>query len=144
MRRVSIDLQIEQQIIYPDSQQVERYDHKTQAVLLELESFTKLTYQNLNQEPVEVKWLPQADGSTQIQVSQAQGILLFVPNQETMTNYQTPQGSWPLSVHTQHLYWHFEPADQLGKIRYALTIDYQLKNDQELLGNYRFRLIYVA
>ena len=102
MRRVSIDLQVEQQIIYSDSQQVERYDHKTQAVLLELESFTKLTYQNLNQEPVEVKWLPQADGSTQIQVSQAQGILLFVPNQETMTNYQTPQGSWPLSVHTQH------------------------------------------
>ena len=42
MRRVSIDLQVEQQIIYPDSQQVERYDHKTQAVLLELESFTKL------------------------------------------------------------------------------------------------------
>ena len=137
MRRVSIDLQVEQQIIYPDSQQVERYDHKTQAVLLELESFTKLTYQNLNQEPVEVKWLPQADGSTQIQVSQAQGVLLFVPDQETMTSYQTPQGSWPLSVHTQHLH-------QLGKIRYALTIDYQLKNDQELLGNYRFRLIYVA
>ena len=69
MRRVSIDLQVEQQIIYSDSQQVERYDHKTQAVLLELESFTKLTYQNLNQEPVEVKWLPQADGSTQIQGS---------------------------------------------------------------------------
>ena len=133
MRRVSIDLQVEQQIIYSDSQQVERYDHKTQAVLLELESFTKLTYQNLNQEPVEVKWLPQADGSTQIQVSQAQGVLLFAPEQETMTNYQTPQGSW-----------HFEPADQAGKIRYALTVDYQLKNDQELLGNYRFRLIYVA
>ena len=101
MRRVSIDLQVEQQVIYPDSQQVERYDHKTQAVLLELESFTKLSY-------------------------------------------QTPQGSWPLSVHTQHLHWHFEPADQAGKIRYALTVDYQIKNDQELLGNYRFRLIYVA
>ena len=71
-------------------------------------------------------------------------MLLFVPDQETMTSYQTPQGSWPLSVHTQHLHWHFEPADQAGKIRYALTVDYQLKNDQELLGNYRFRLIYVA
>ena len=69
MRRVSIDLQVEQQIIYPDSQQVERYDHKTQAVLLELESFTKLTYQNLNQEPVEVKWLPDPSGQLAFECS---------------------------------------------------------------------------
>ncbi len=75
---------------------------RAQAVLLELESFSKLTYQNLNQNLLKSNGYPKLMEAPNSESSQAQGIT-FVPNQ-SKANYQTPQVALAFECPSQHLH----------------------------------------
>ena len=144
MRREQIKVEVIQQIRYADSQELEEYRHQTPAILLELQSYSKITYQDANQQTVEVKWSVDSEDTVQVEITQPDYRLTFHPTKETATFYQTPQGLWELQVLTKQIQWHFAP-DESGKAKQqGLTIDYQLKKSEEILGNYRFRLIYLV
>ena len=142
MRREQLTIEVIQQIRYADSQEVEEYRHQTQAILLELQSYSKITYQDANQQTVEVKWSLDTTESVQVEIKQPDYCLTFHPTKETATFYHTPQGLWELQVRTKQIQWHFAPATSAQAKQQGLTIDYQLKKSEEILGNYRFRLIY--
>ena len=145
MRRINTPLMVEQQIVYADTGEIDRFNQQTTAVLLELTSFFSLTYQDQEGQSVCVKVAddPAKEG-WQVEIKRPDYVLRFNPDAPTATFYQTPQGLWELSVVTQRIDWQFEPGETPHTTKKTLLIDYQLKKAQELLGNYRFRLIYTS
>lgn len=144
MRRETIKITTLQTIHYEGAQTTEQYDYQTEAVLLELESYHKLTYQDEQGNTIEWKWQPDYDPSTTVIMKQSGYQLYFNPQQTTETLYQTPQGYWQLAVTTHTCRWQFGVGSSPKTSRYQLDIAYELHREKEKLGDYRFRLIFEA
>lgn len=144
MRRETVKITTLQTIHYDGAQTTEQYDYQAEAILLELESYHKLTYQDEQGNTLEWKWQPDYDPSSTVVMKQAGYQLHFNPQLATETLYQTPQGYWQLSVITKQCRWQFSPGTQSGLSRYQLDIAYELHREEEKLGDYRFRLIFEA
>ena len=144
MRRETINLIVEQQIVYGDTKEVDRYEHQTEGILLELQTFSKITYQDARKQEVSVKWSEMSETDEwEIEIVQPSYTLKFRLDEATSTFYQTPQGFWELTVITKNIQFSFGQLTPTTNSR-ELLLDYDLYKEKELLGNYRFRLIYPA
>lgn len=137
MQRRTIQLEVNQQINYAETSHQEEWQLQTTGELVELSSYTKISYQDKKEARIELKWKNSfLEGQPLLEIRQPQYSLFFNPEQTTMTHYQTPQGQWELEVETEHLSWTEVDGKQ------AVTVFYSIKINQESLGKYEFRLIY--
>lgn len=142
MRKKQVTVEVNQSIIYTDTEQQDRWHFRAVGDLLELETFSKLSYENEQGQPTAVKW--QNGPKTNqwiVEIKQGENLLRFNPNQVTSVHYQTAQGMLSMLLATQSIRWGFEPT-ATGQMRRHLTIDYQLMMDEAPIGDYRYTLTY--
>lgn len=143
MQKKQVAIVVKQQIVYAETNETDRWQHETTADLLELETFSKLTYTDERGQLVHVKWQWLASEATWlVEVKQGQNVLRFDTTQTTACHYMTPQGTWPMTIDTQSVRLGFEKNTADAGVRRQLHIHYQLKVDNQLLGTYYFSVVF--
>lgn len=134
MERKRIKIQVHQRIHYAHSQEKDTFHLETEGDLLVLRTYSRLTYYDQDGVEITIKWYPQAKpGTPYVEIHQPHHQLVFNPLRPTFSRYQTPQGEWPLTVLTQDVKG-MAPAPS------SLSVDYQIKQGDHLLGDYYFQL----
>lgn len=137
MQKRTIQAQIRQRIQYDQEMDHEEWQFEHSAELIELRSYTKLTYQDAQKDLIELKWqYNPLSGQPTLIIKQSAYTLVFDPFQKTLTHYQTPQGLWQLEVETKHLSW-----EQVGD-QQQVTVLYSTKLNEKPFGKYEYQLIY--
>lgn len=134
MQRKSSKIQVDQSIQYCVTHEEDHWKLNTQADFISLNSFDKLTYSDLEKHEQVVKLFKQEP--LIVEIKRDQNVMRFEKGQSTYSNYQTPQGLWELRIDTQKLDW------DMNENQAELVIEYQLVLQEEIVGNYRFQLIY--
>lgn len=137
VQRKNIQLEVSQEIRYHNQAHKDEWLLNTQGILIDVNSYSKITYTDQDSVQIEVKWYTNRDARHLIaEIKQPQYTLTFNPSVQTMTSYMTPQGIWEMVVDTQRI--HFtESATGI-----MLTINYQIIVNDEPLGDYEFQLHY--
>jgi len=137
MERREISLHVKQWVQHESSDERELFEVKTKGELVELSTFSRITYTDNNDVKIELKWRPQRnEESKSLEIKQPAHSMFFDIAQNTMTPYHTPQGIWQLEIETKKMLW-----KSLGD-GYQLELAYEIKHEQEMLGKYEFQLIY--
>jgi len=137
MERREISLHVKQWVQHESSDERELFEVKTKGELVELSTFSRITYTDNNDVKIELKWRPQRnEESKSLEIKQPAHSMFFDLAQNTMTPYHTPQGIWQLEIETKKMLW-----KSLGD-GYQLELAYEIKHEQEMLGKYEFQLIY--
>lgn len=139
MQKKNIEIAVNQLIRYHEPKHEEEWDLKVQANLLELNSYSKVSYEDQDGAPIEVKWYQDRIKNIPIvEIKQEKYNLLFNPAKASLTHYLTPQGMWELEVETEKI--EIQHTDQ----RLEISILYSIAINQESLADYEFRLQYPA
>lgn len=137
MERREISLHVKQWVQHESSDERELFEVKAKGELVELSTFSRITYTDNNDVKIELKWRPQRnEESKRLEIKQPAHSMFFDLAQNTMTPYHTPQGIWQLEIETKKMSW-----QSLGD-GYQLDLAYEIKHEQEMLGKYEFQLIY--
>lgn len=144
MRKKQVNIEVNQSIVYAETKQHDKWNFHTMGDLLELETFSKLSYENDEGQRTEVKWqVDSTENQWIVEIKQGKNVLRFNPTQETQVHYLTEQGLLHMTLQTSLIRWSFEQTEA-GHTRRHLTIDYQLKLDDASIGDYRYNLIYIG
>ncbi|MCW6666001.1 DUF1934 domain-containing protein [Aerococcaceae bacterium NML190938] len=142
MRKKQVKIEVNQSIVYADTKQQDNWHFQVVGDLLELETFSKLSYENEQGQPVVVKWqIGEEANQWIVEIKQGGNQLRFNPKQVTRAQYRTEQGVLLLTIHTSSIRWGWEQAKN-GHTRRRLTVDYQLLVDDTSVGDYRYVLTY--
>ena len=138
MGKREVSLEINQWIEYQAQDTKEHYKWVCDGELIELSSFSRVSYVDENGAGIELKWRPEgvSGRSALLEIRQPAYSLFFDLDQVTVTPYQTPQGVWELNVKTLAMSW--ERVEETGH----LDLSYELILNDELLGKYDFQFIY--
>lgn len=142
MQKKQVQIEVQQLIAYADTHESDSWSLNTNADFIELETFSKLVYQDEQGQRVEVKWQMEAVTHEWIvEVTQGQNKLRFIQSDVTRSLYNTQQGVLPLEIRTHSIHWGFEQMSN-KRMKSRLKIHYQLEMDKQSIGNYHFSLIY--
>lgn len=142
MRKKQVKIEVNQSIVYADTKQQDNWDFQVVGDLLELETFSKLTYENEQGQSVVVKWQIGEEANRWIvEIKQGENQLRFNPEQVTQAHYRTAQGVLLLNVRTASIRWSWEQATS-RRIQRRLVIEYQLSVDKTVIGDYSYTLAY--
>lgn len=137
MERREISLHVKQWVQHESSDERELFEVKTKGELVELSTFSRITYTDNNDVKIELKWRAQHNGEANIlEIKQPAHSMFFDLSQNTLTPYHTPQGVWQLEIVTKQMSW------QSLVDGHQLDLAYEIKHEQEMLGKYDFQLIY--
>lgn len=138
MGKREVSLEVNQWIEHHKEDTKEHYKWVSSGELVELSSFSRVSYVDENGAKIELKWRPAGESkrSALLEIRQPAYTLFFDLERMTLTPYRTPQGVWELNVRTLAMSW--EQVDGVGR----LELSYELILNEELLGKYDFQLIY--
>ncbi|MBK0348030.1 DUF1934 family protein [Aerococcaceae bacterium zg-ZJ1578] len=129
MEKKKTFIEVQQKVRDMETKQAEAFKHQTEAVWYELSTFSKIVYQDAQNQTVEVKWMP---NQSHLEIKYGQNRFIFDINHSTSMLYATAQGQIPLVVVTK----------QLTIRQNRLSVTYQLLSGEEVMGQYEFQLIY--
>lgn len=137
VQRKNIQLEVSQKIRYHNQAHKDEWLLEVAGVLIELNTYSKISYVDRDDINIEVKWYTNHEsGHLVAEIKQPQYTLIFDPSNLTKTSYMTPQGLWELAIETEKI--QFTESDK-GVI---LLIRYQIIINSEPLGDYEFQLHY--
>ncbi len=137
VQRKNIYLEVDQKIRYHKQAHKDEWLLETKGELVDLKTFSKISYVDREDIPIEVKWYTQREAGHLIaEIKQPQYTLTFNPSKQTYTSYMTPQGLWELAVETEKV--QFSETETGVKLK----IQYQVLINEEPLGDYEFQLHY--
>ncbi|XJS10504.1 DUF1934 family protein [Aerococcaceae bacterium WGS1372] len=137
MQRKNVQLEVNQEIRYHNQAHKDKWLLNAQGVLIDVNTYSKITYTDLDNVPIEVKWYTNREkGHLLAEIKQPQYTLTFDPSNQTYTSYMTPQGLWEMIIDTQQI--RFEESE----IGVKLIINYKIIVNDEPLGDYEFQLHY--
>ena len=128
-----VSVEVAQTIDYAYHDHVDEFFHEDRAELIELQSFTRLTYTDQWGHPIHIKW--NALGNV-VEVKQPHTTLRFNEEVVTRCEYHSPKGTMIMDLMTQRIAW-----EKLNN-QVKLSINYQLAENERPLGDYFFQLIY--
>lgn len=134
MERKRVKIQVQQRIDYANSQDQETFNLETDGELLELRTYSRLTYYDQDDVEITIKWYPHEEADRPfVEIQQPNHHLIFDPSRSTVSRYQTPQGEWLLMILT-------DSVDLMNSDPRIISINYQIKQGDHLLGDYHFQL----
>lgn len=137
MQRKNVQLEVVQEIRYHNQAHKDEWVLEAQGMLIDVNTYSKITYTDRDDIQIEVKWYTNRDkGHLIAEIKQPQYSLVFDPTNQTYASYMTPQGLWEMTINTQGI--HFRESDTGVKI----IINYQIIVNEEPLGDYEFQLHY--
>lgn len=137
MEKKEIHIQIDQEVRYAEMEASDQWHHDTVGEFLSLTTYKKVIYQDAMKRMIHVKWYPVEEKSgILVEIQQGQQTFRFHPQRPTDVTYQSQIGDIPLELHTQQI--QVTQEQESGRVK----LEYQLYNQDQLLGEYKFLLNY--
>lgn len=137
MQRQKGIVTLDQRVDYAGIDRVDVFDHQVGATFYQLKTYSKLEYIHPQGTQITVKWYRLASQEAyQVEIHQPNYKLVFALGESYHFDYQTPGGLMALRVETDHL------SLKEGSENIDLEVNYRIYQQDQLMGNYHYRLIY--
>lgn len=129
MKKEDVFIRVQQKIHYVDSKGKETFQHSGQGTLIELQTYSKLSYKEEDGTLTEVKWPASQD---RIEISRQGNKMYLIPNQIVEYPYQMGGSQTILQIETQGI----------KVTESTLDARYTLKMEGQVFGRYHYRINY--